>query len=1068
MKQFLFFYWLLFGFGILTVTGQQQQYILGRVIDGYTDAPLSRVNLRSPNNKFKIQTDKNGYFRVEALLGDSLILSHLGYEETRVQIADGKLVNGIYQYHMLASSHRMDEVVVSTGYQTIPKERLTGSFDVIDNDLLNRQVTTNVLDRLDGNATAVLFDKRGLTNDHITVRGLSSIHATNSPLIVLDNFPYDGDISNINPNDVESITILKDAAAASIWGVRAGNGVIVITTKRGRRNMPLKVSVNSNYTITEKPKLFYQSRMSSSDFIDVEKYLFTNGFYVGAESDPDKSALSPIVELLIKKRDNPEQASEIDSQIEKLRTNDARREYFDGIYEKGLMRQTSLALRGGTDRLSYAFSVGYDRNDGSLKSRYKRTTLRSDNSYKITDHLVFEVGMQYIAAENKEGITPYDNLYFTSGKYLFPYARLTDDDGSPMAVNKDYEGSFKQEALAKGLLNWEYRPMEEISLLNNKTVNGELLVNTGMTYSFLKNLRAEIKYQYGTASSDRRNLKNRNSYEVRDLVNRYTQILSNGSLQKNIPDGDILAFSSNKVKIQSLRTQLNYSYSGLSTDLDVLVGTELRQVNSIGARGQTYGYDDAILTTSRVDYATSFPLYTGGSGRIPDATGYSDKMDRMRSFYLNGAYTYAKRYAVSWSARQDGSNLFGVKSNQKLVPLWSVGTSWNIGRESFYRFEPLPILKLRATYGFNGNVNNSLSALTTIRYSSGNLANLPYASMENVPNPDLRWEKVGVLNLGLDFESKGGLIYGSIEYYNKKGVDLFGKTLLDQTTGAINPNLTFEYITNSASMKGKGLDIQLHSVNMKRQLRWQTDLMYSLSTNKLVSYESDITDPRLYVNGGYAVNPIVGKPLFAIFSYRWGGLDAHGNPQGYLGNNLSTDYSAILNNTKAEELIYNGPAMPTSFGALRNSFTYKSVSLSFNITYRLGYYFVTNSINYNKLFNGYESHGDYVRRWQKAGDESQTSVPSMVYPNDPLRDSFYSQSSVLVEKGDHIRLQDINLSYIWKNTSRKTPFEMVQAYFYINNLGILWRANKKGLDPDYVVGLPAPRAFSLGLKMSLK
>jgi hypothetical protein len=216
------------------------------------------------------------------------------------------------------------------------------------------------------------------------------------------------------------------------------------------------------------------------------------------------------------------------------------------------------------------------------------------------------------------------------------------------------------------------------------------------------------------------------------------------------------------------------------------------------------------------------------------------------------------------------------------------------------------------------------------------------------------------------------------------------------------------------------------------------------------------------------MSPIKGKPLYSIFSLKWMGLDPNtGDPRGYLNKEISTNYSAINNSSDLSDLIYRGPANPVYFGSLRNNFSYKQVELSFNISWKMGYYFRRPSINYYNLFNGPgPGHPDYEKRWQKPGDENVTSVPSMTFTESINRSIFYTYSNVLIEKGDHIRLQDIQLSYqLNRNEMRWLPVNQFKVYVYTNNLGILWKANHAGVDPDYISGTVPPRTIAAGLKI---
>jgi len=224
----------------------------------------------------------------------------------------------------------------------------------------------------------------------------------------------------------------------------------------------------------------------------------------------------------------------------------------------------------------------------------------------------------------------------------------------------------------------------------------------------------------------------------------------------------------------------------------------------------------------------------------------------------------------------------------------------------------------------------------------------------------------------------------------------------------------------------------------------------------------------MYGDGG-GIYPKKGKPLYALYSLAWAGLDPEtGNPQGYLNNEVSVDYNKLLSSTNEADLIYNGPAQPTSFGSIRNTFTYKGVSLSANVSFRYGYYFRRPSVRYNNILTAKGGHSDYSKRWQQPGDEQWTNIPSLPENVNVNRDNFYSLAELLVEKGDHVRLQDINVSYMLNQRSLpKLPFETIQLYLYANNLGVLWKAYDGPLDPDYSFSTPPPpRTYALGLRMT--
>jgi hypothetical protein len=271
-------------------------------------------------------------------------------------------------------------------------------------------------------------------------------------------------------------------------------------------------------------------------------------------------------------------------------------------------------------------------------------------------------------------------------------------------------------------------------------------------------------------------------------------------------------------------------------------------------------------------------------------------------------------------------------------------------------------------------------------------------------------------------------------------------------------------------MTTKGFDFVLNSANLNGSFKWNTTLLLSFTKNKVTKYLLQPTTLGDEISA--SINPIPGNPLYSIYAFKWGGLDAVGDPQVYLDGKLTKDYSAIYNSTDLSNLRYVGSATPTTFGSIRNDFAWKQLSLSVNISYELGYYFRRPSVNYSQLFSGsaYMPDADFADRWQKPGDESKTNVPAMIYPDNPLRDQVYQLSSILIDNADNVRLKDISLGYdINKKQFPKLPFSNIRIYAYINNIGILWKANKDGIDPDTVpsgsIIYPNPRTYSLGLKI---
>ncbi|MXV49942.1 SusC/RagA family TonB-linked outer membrane protein [Pedobacter sp. HMF7647] len=1041
------------------------------IVTDEKNEPLAGATLQLENNTIRTRSNGKGEFSLQGVSdGAVLDISFIGYKTQQTVLNVGADLRITLQPDVA----QLREVTVNTGYQELPKERATGSFSKVDNELFNRRVSTDVISRLQDNVPGLIVNTGKGAAAGLVIRGQSTIFSNASPLIVVDNFPYEGDVNNINPNDVESVTVLKDAAAASIWGARAGNGVIVITTKRGRYDKPVQLSFNTNFTLGAKPDIYYQPKISSADFIGKEQDLFNQGYYTGFEEAYNHPPFTPAVELMIDARDGKISESQLEEQLGILKQQDVRKDYDRYLYRNSFNQQYAFNLQGGGTKQSYFLSAGYDHNkDNAVGNAFGRMSFTAGNRYKfLGEKLELSAAVYYTHQKsqlNSLGIPTYSSPDgYNPSVELYPYAQLADWRGNYLDVIKNYRLSFTQAAAQQGLLNWNYNPLAELQMADNTGTGDDYRINTGLSYKIIQGLQAQILYQYGKSTQNNGNLYHENSYYARDLVNQYTQVDAvSGLLTRPVPTGGIRDEALMATSYYNVRGQLNYVRNWQDKhDVSVLGGMEVRNLNTLGSYSRLYGYDAVHASAKAVDYVNPYPLYLYGYGsNIPYADRTTELSDRYLSYFTNGAYTYDRRYTLSASLRFDQSNLFGVKTNQKGVPLYSIGAAWAVSNESFYNAEWLPYLRLRATYGYSGNVNKSLSAYTTAYYNpNDDITRLPYANIVNPPNPDLRWEKYKISNAGLDFASHNNRISGTLEFYLKKGYDIIGNTAYPGSSGVRT------FTGNYANTSGNGYDISLNSLNLTGAFGWTSNLILSHAVDKVTHYTvTDYVTSYLNSADGTMTVPLEGKPLYSVYSLPWAGLDPQtGDPQGYFNGELSKDYSAIIGAATPVNIVYNGPARPTYFGSFRNSFSYKSFSLSATINYRFGYYFRNNSISYVSLLQGTGGHGDYSFRWRQPGDEKVTNVPSTPAFVDYDRDFFYASSSVLVEKGDHIRLQDITFSYdLLKAKMPGLPFNSAQVYLYANNLGIIWKSAGGGIDPDYAVSnFPPVRTIAAGVRIN--
>ncbi|MBC8986513.1 SusC/RagA family TonB-linked outer membrane protein [Pedobacter sp. N36a] len=1027
--------------------------VSGRVLDE-RNLPLVGATVKVKGSSRTVLTNNKGEFILKNVDDKAvLVISFLGFETIEIKAADAS--NSI---KLLAGSDKLDEVqIVSTGYQNVQKDRATGSFTVVDNKLLNRAVGPDLLSRLKGVTNGLLIDPLVGNPTGISVRGRSTIFSNTKPLIVIDNFPYEGDLNSINPNDIENVTVLKDASAASIWGVRAGNGVIVITTKKGRFNKKPEVTLNSNITLTDKPNLYYEPQLSSAEWIDIEKFLFSEGKYTAALRD-NWSFITPVIELLAKK--TPENAASIDAQIEALKQYDIRDQKDKYFYRRGMQQQYFLNLNGGGTNNSYNYSIGYDRNDPiDVGKSSRRYTARGANTYGFFNNRL-QVTTEFVLNRS----TSLND--FGNGFYAYtPYEQIATPDGIPLPVSDGVLRASYTDVAGKGrLLDWKYRPLDELRL-KASTYNSEsteIRFNTGARYKILTPLSISANYQYFKSTGVNKMMGDLNSFRVRNEINKYTQINeATGEIKYPFPMGNIYTESHNFMNTNYGRIQLDFQKQFLTKhSISAIIGYEIRSENRESSSIGLYGYDPETKTSIVRDNQTTFPyFYNSSSNRFnSNPISQDGTINNYISYYSNLTYSYNDRYILSGSFRKDRSNLFGVNGNQKGVPLWSTGVAWNIDNEPFYRLDFLQQLQVKGSFGYNGNVNNSITAFTTALTYSPNLYNAPYLEIINPPNPSLRWERVQNINLGLFFDLKRSVLSGSIEFYIKKGKDLIGTSPIAPQSGVQT------YTGNAANTKTRGMDLQLNSRNLDKLFKWHSNFILNFSKDKITTYMLNKGTNTDVVNNTVFMNPILGYPINSIFSYKSAGLDQLGNPQGYLNSEISTDYIKIGEVNNISELVFHGSRVPTFFGGFRNTFTYKSIELSINVIYKMGYSFRRNSIYYSALFAGSYKQPEYGQRWQNPGDEGFTDVPSLVYPANSRRDEFYNNSEATVEKGDHIRLNDIKMSYSMPNrVIKKIGFRSLELYAYASNLGIIWVANKKDLDPDVMAGFPMPKNISLGV-----
>ncbi len=1093
----------------------------GRVLDEKGEPLVGASVFLKGATKMSVSAS-NGKFQRYGTRRSIMVVKYIGYQTQEIPMRDLNPSEEII-VKMIPGSNDLGEVaIISNGYQNIPKERATGSFEVITAKQLQHSNDPNLLRRLEGITTSTVFNNTNIVTNsaqlsvyggasnasvvgqfsnspltNLTIRGSNTLPDSRStdidnqsgiPLVIINGIASPYSIDLINPDDVETITILRDAAAASVWGSRAANGVIVIKTKSGGYSNKLNIAFNSNVTVTDKIDLFYKKRMSVSDYIDAQQYAYTvtnpvNPIPNPTLTNPGNLVRSPVAEILNDYRLGLINLSVRDSMLNSLRGNDIRNDYNKYIFRNAVNQNYNLNLSGGSKAFSYSVSGGYNNViNNTISNNSNKKNLNSTLNWKPLQNIEFFGIITYIQ-QNTSAQAAQNLVSGNTNNTFYPYTRLTDVQGNPASITKIYRPKFLdllETNYGNKILSLDYKPLDDLHEGYQKLRVENVNLNFGVNLKINEWLNSNVTYNSNLGYTQETTYLSANSFYMRNLINLFTD---RNSFVRNIPLGG--GYSPTLINNQNnaLRGQLNVNKTWNEVhNLSAVAGVDVSQNYSYRRIDSYYGYNPNTLEyNNRINYLDQLPLLFAEGGftsikQIPSfqyPPAITDYRIRTIGVYSNAAYAYKSKYVLSASIRKDGSSEFGVGTNKTGTPFYSVGAAWNISNEPFFKMNWIQYLKLRSSFGYNGNVNSLVVGSPRISLSTEPVFTGYYtATLEGgtVVNKELRPEKTGILNIALDFGILGDRLNGSIDYYRKRTTDLIAPN-------AVNPTLGYENARyNSANIKGNGFDLSLSSLNLKSgRFFWTSNFLLSHNRSKVTK----VYKPKAITVGDVVGNSQfydVGYDLNGLFAFEWAGLDPRtGDPRGYVDGQIvtlsvdaagSANYIKILN-SPITEAKYMGARVPTYFGSFRNTFTYGKLAISANLIYKLDYVFnrpAADVVTYGGLFGigtNAQQGEEYARRWQKPGDELVTNVPSLAYFRTVgYRDQFYANSSINVLKGDHIRLQEIIFSYAF--TPKKiSAIKNYRVYANINNLGVIWRANRLGLDPD-INGYPTPRSYSLG------
>ncbi|WP_346883504.1 SusC/RagA family TonB-linked outer membrane protein [uncultured Algibacter sp.] len=1061
-----------------------QKQISGIVTDE-SGLPLPGVTIIVAGTQRGVATDFDGSYSIEALTGDILVFNYLGYTDYELTIGD----DAVYNVKMVPSSLELDQVFVSTGYQTISRERVTGAFGTVGNKILDTKIDQNILSKIANETPGLLSD----TNEGFLVRGISTIGGQRTPLIVIDGIalPLGSRIEDINPNDVKSINVLKDAAASSIWGIKAASGVIVIVTKRGGRNSKTTIEASTNTSITSKVDIFDTNIAGPATQVDFQKSFFDannrNSSVDDLFSNPSNILedsnqffqLNPVLQTLLELNNGNIDQSQANTRLNNLSTVDAREEFSRRIIRPTIWNQYNLAISGGGEKQDFRASFTLNNNRTGLRGvKSNQIIANLTNSIDLSDKLSVNFVTNFSQSLAKDGPSQInDGLNILPGDPTTPFGflsniplntSLVDDAGNYVPQVLGANQGFSDFLLSRGLpYDYTYNVLQEYDNANNTTDNLSLRLQAELNYEFTKGLDLSLTYRYQLNAREVRNLYNENTFATRHRVNLFAQIdpstnsVNNPETDFVINRGSILDNTFFRSASHTLRSQLNFD-KGFNDGLhyvSAIVGLESSIFNTETDSRRLYGYNDVSLKSQRdINFSEQFtnafqnaPFLTSNV-RVPfgDNNLLSINQDREYSYYANAAYTYDDKYTISGSTRLDDTDFFGASEEFRNKPSYSLGLKWDVYQDLFYSSNAINSLYLRGSYGVLVNTGDKEAGrFLTVRVPGrlGSTFGNQFAQIDNIPNNLLQLEKVRKTNFGLDFGLFKNFISGSVDYYSEVSEDLFSVIAFNPTLGISSQNV------NSGELINKGVDVVLNLDFSKpnSQFSYNTTFNFSLNKNELTQVEFDNSNIASHLNGTVTR---LGKPISTIFSYRYAGLDTNGEPQYFdrNGDILALNTNDDVNITESEDLIEQGTLVPEYYGSWVNNFKYKNFSLRVLTSFKAGHVFRYNNRFIPGQFGDVTNvTKDFSNRWQVAGDENNTSIPRIpesLGDGGLQRYRNYANVDAFVDDASHIRLNQINLGYNLPSPVLNTiGFDTFRISLQLDNVAV-WSFNKWDVDPE--------------------
>jgi TonB-linked SusC/RagA family outer membrane protein len=1038
----------------------------------------------------------------------TIVFSYVGLQSQEVRIGSRSNVN----ITMREDATNLQNVVV-TGFQRIDKNKFTGAAVTLKGEDVRTEGVIDVSRMLEGRAAGVAVQNVSGTfgsAPKIRIRGATSITGENKPLWVVDgvvledivNISNDqlssGDpntllgsaVAGLNANDIESFDILKDASATALYGARAMNGVIVITTKKGKSGTPV-ISYTGNFGVQLKPSYSNYNIMNSADQMSVYAELERKGYldFNSIANRADAGVYGKMADLI--KTVNPDGSFALANTPQARaaflnRYAMANTDWFDILFRNSLTQEHSLSLSSGTDRAQSYFSTSYYNDQGwTIADKVKRYTINMRNTYNFSNKfsggfkVAGSVRQQTAPGTTARRSNPVEGSYDRDFDINpFSYALNTSRALTAYDQNGDLE-YFRRNFAPFNIINELANNTIKLNLVDiSLTADAQYRFTKWLNYSFIGAIRyvRTTKEHVVTENSNEANAYRAAGTSTIAQANRFLyKDPDNPSAEPVVvlPYGGFYNRDEDELKNYTFRNVLNFdkTFGGVHQILG-LVGQEVKYADRQNANNTGFGYQYNNGGVPFIDYRIVKQFIENSLQYY----GMGNTYERFVGYFANARYIYNKKYALEGTFRRDGSNRLGASEKARWINSYTVSGRWNVEQESFMEnVKALSYLTLRASYGLNANYGNATNSLAVLRTQ---LTNRPYLNdrqlaidIKNLENSDLTWERKFEGNLGLDAGFFNNRVNVSIDAYQRKSLDLIN---LIRTSG-IGGEVT--KAANYADMKSSGYEFSVGGSAVKtRNFTWQTNLTFSYNTTKITRAENFPIVYDLVIPEGGA---LVGYPVRSLFSIPFAGLNNLGVPT-FKTQKGDTSMAVDLQSDKIGFLKYEGPVDPTIVGGFTNNFTYKNFSVGFHISYQAG-----NKIRLYPAFkNVYTdldaSPNEFKNRWTLPGDEKITNVPSIAdkYTNYGIDNASaypynnYNYSTERVVDGSFVRLKSVTVRYSLPAAVLRSTGIVKSASLSLvgNNLWLIYSdKNLHGQDPEFFnaggVALPINKQFTLSLKV---